>query len=173
MRVIALLTIFAALTFTGCGGGGGSSSQGAGNTSTESGHPSDVTSDQTLRKGKYEVPKSDLPAFEKAHPGSAKYGSPPLEIEAAPDGRLAYTAGVLIASEGNVTIEFTNPQSTSHNVAVEDSHGGKVVTETVAEGFSAVTVTLKAGEKYSFYCTIPGHRAAGMRGILKVKPRPN
>jgi uncharacterized cupredoxin-like copper-binding protein len=142
------------IALSACGGGSGSSS------TTE---PAGVG--ETL----YE--SSNKAAFKKEHPGSAKYGSPPLEFEADPGGDLAYTADEVTAKEGNVTIEFTNPQRVPHNVAVEAAKGGRVVTETVEEGFAAVTVTLSSNEKYVFYCTIPGHRKAGMEGIVKVVSR--
>jgi len=109
--------------------------------------------------------------LDKAHPGSAVYGSPPLEFEADPDGDLAYTTDEVTAKEGNVTIEFTNPQSTPHNVAIEAANGGLVETDTVAEGFAAITVTLNTKEKFIFYCTIPGHRKAGMEGVVRVEKR--
>lgn len=110
-------------------------------------------------------------AFAKAHPGSADYGSPPLEFEADPGGDLAYTTDEVTAKEGNVTIEFTNPQSTPHNVAIEAAKGGRVETNTVSNGFAATTITLSLGEKYVFYCTVPGHRKAGMEGIVNVVAR--
>lgn len=110
--------------------------------------------------------------FAEEHPGSAEYGSPPLEFEADPGGDLAYTVDEVTAKEGNVTIEFTNPQSTPHNVAIEGtSRGGRVETNTVADGFAAVTITLNSREKFIFYCTVPGHRKAGMEGIVKVEKR--
>jgi plastocyanin len=112
------------------------------------------------------------PTFAEEHPGSADYGSPPLEFEADPGGDLAYTADEVTAKEGNVTIEFTNPQSTPHNVVMEalPSHGS-VSTNTVENGFAAVTITLNTKEKFIFYCSIPGHRKAGMEGIVRIKPR--
>lgn len=109
-------------------------------------------------------------AFAEEHPGSAQYGSPPLEFEADPDGDLAYTADEVTAKEGNVTIEFTNPQPVPHNVAIEavDSRG-RVETKTVTDGFAAATITLNTKEEFIFYCTVPGHREAGMEGIVKVQ----
>jgi plastocyanin len=103
---------------------------------------------------------------------SPEFGSPPLEFEADPGGELAYTNNEVTAKEGNVTIEFTNPQSTPHNIKVEalPSHGS-VTTDTVKNGFSAISVTLNTKEKFIFYCTIPGHRKADMEGVIRVKPR--
>lgn len=112
-------------------------------------------------------------AFGEEHPGSARYGSPPLEFEADPSGKIAFTVDEVTAKEGNVTIEFRNPQSTPHNVAIEalPSHG-RVVTKTITDedDYAAKTITLNTDEKFIFYCTVPGHREAGMEGVVKVKP---
>lgn len=91
-----------------------------------------------------------------------------VDFEAASSG-LAYTSDTATAKAGNVTIDFTNPQPLAHDVAIEDA-GGKTVgkTELVTEGSGSAVVNLKPGE-YTFYCTVPGHREAGMEGTLTVK----
>jgi plastocyanin len=91
-----------------------------------------------------------------------------LAIEAAASG-LEFASNTAEAEAGTVDLEFNNPQSTGHDVAIEDS-GGKVIgeTEIVSEGGSATSVELKPGT-YKFFCTIPGHREAGMEGTLTVK----
>jgi nitrite reductase (NO-forming) len=160
-KAVTLLTVIAlAAAFAACGGGGDSTSTDAQATPGEGSN------------GSVAAAKAKAKTFEKEHPGSAEFGSPPLEFEADPSGKLAYTADEVTAKEGNVTIEFTNPQSTPHNVKIEafPSHGS-VTTDTVKNGFSAITVTLNAKEKFIYYCTIPGHRKAGMEGIIRVKPR--
>jgi plastocyanin len=90
-----------------------------------------------------------------------------LDIEAG-EG-LAYTSDSATAEAGKVTVNFTNPQPLTHDVAIEDS-GGKTIgkTELIAEGSDSAAVDLKPGE-YTFYCTVPGHREAGMEGTLTVK----
>ena len=64
-----------------------------------------------------------------------------------------------------MTIEFTNPQSLSHDVKVEDASGEEVgATELIADSkTTATTDSLKPGD-YTFYCSVPGHREAGMEG---------
>ena len=96
-------------------------------------------------------------------------GGSTIKFEADPSGELAYTTTEASAKAGNVTVDFKNPQSLTHDVAIEDS-GGKEVgkTELIGEGETSTTVDLKPGT-YTFYCTVPGHREAGMEGTLTVK----
>ncbi len=96
-------------------------------------------------------------------------GSQALKVEADPNGQLAYTQKTLSAKAGSVTVDFSNPQALSHDVAIEDSSGKTVgKTELVAEGSTSTAVKLKPGT-YHYYCTVPGHREAGMEGTLTVK----
>jgi plastocyanin len=113
-------------------------------------------------------------ASSEAAAGSGSTGSSgggeTIAIEADPGGELAYTTKSLTAKAGNVTIDFKNPQALMHDVAVEDS-SGKVIgkTELVAESSSTASLeNLKPGT-YTFFCTVPGHREAGMEGTLTVK----
>jgi plastocyanin len=96
-------------------------------------------------------------------------GSQALKVEADQNGQLAYTQKTLSAKAGNVTVDFSNPQALSHDVAIEDSSGKTVgQTELVAEGSTSTAVNLKPGT-YHYFCTVPGHREAGMEGTLTVK----
>jgi len=92
-----------------------------------------------------------------------------VDFEADPEGGLAYTSDSASAEAGKVTVNFTNPQPLSHDVAIEDS-GGKTIarTEVIGEGSASTVADLKSGE-YTFYCSVPGHREAGMEGTLTVK----
>ena len=130
-----------------------------------------ISSATSTAASKAETKAEARQAFLKEHPGTAKYGSPPLEFEADPSGKLAFTKKVVTAKEGNVVIEFHNPQSTPHNVAIERVGGGGTDhTKTVSDGSTADhTITLFANEKYVFFCTI--HRKQGMEGVLKVVPK--
>jgi plastocyanin len=92
-----------------------------------------------------------------------------LQFEADPNGELAYTSTSETAKAGNVTVEFKNPQALTHDVAIEDASGEEVgATELIADGSDTTTVDLKPGT-YTFFCTVPGHREAGMEGTLTVK----
>jgi plastocyanin len=96
-------------------------------------------------------------------------GGSTLAIEADPNGELAYTSDEETAKAGEVTIDFNNPQSLPHDVAIEDSSGATVgQTDVISDSSTSTTVDLKPGT-YTFYCTVPGHRDAGMEGTLTVK----
>jgi plastocyanin len=66
-----------------------------------------------------------------------------------------------------VTIALANSSPVEHNVTIAE--GTKVLgaTPTFTGGSKAVTLKLKPG-KYTFYCSVPGHRQAGMEGTLTV-----
>lgn len=102
--------------------------------------------------------------------GGSSGGGETIAVEADPGGELAYTSKSLTAKAGNVTVDFKNPQALTHDVAIESS-SGKVVgkTELIAESSSTATIeNLKPGT-YTYFCTVPGHREAGMEGTLTVK----
>lgn len=92
----------------------------------------------------------------------------PLALAADPSGRLRYIPTDLRAKAGRVKIVFTNESLLLHNLTVA-SNSGKVLgaTPTFMGGNRTLTIELKPG-RYTFYCTVPGHRAAGMHGILIV-----
>jgi uncharacterized cupredoxin-like copper-binding protein len=92
-----------------------------------------------------------------------------LKFEADPSGQLAYTTKEVSAKAGKTTIELNNPQPIPHDVAIEDSSGKTIgKTEVITESTDSTVVNLKPGT-YTFFCTVPGHRQAGMEGTLKVE----
>jgi plastocyanin len=106
---------------------------------------------------------------ENAGGGAEEGGGATLAFEADPGGGLAYTTTSATTKAGTVTIDFANPQALTHDVAIEDSQGNEVgATELIADGSDSTTVNLKSGS-YTFYCSVPGHREAGMEGTLTVK----
>ena len=61
-----------------------------------------------------------------------------------------------------------NASSVPHDIAIKGNgvtEAGKVVSN---GGTSTVSTSLKPGT-YTFYCTVDGHEAAGMKGTLTVK----
>ena len=92
-----------------------------------------------------------------------------MDIEADPGGNLAFTTDEASAQAGKVTVNFTNPSAVPHDVRIEGSGGEDAGgTEVITESSKSATVNLKPGE-YTFYCSVPGHRQAGMEGTLTVE----
>ena len=153
-KVAALLVLaLAALTLVACGGSDSSESTA---TTTE------TTAESTGANG-----AAGAAGSEGSEGGG---GASVVEIEAASGSELAYVQKEAKAKAGQVSIDFNNPQTLSHDVAVEDSSGKELgKTELVADGSSTGTIgNLKPG-KYTFFCTVPGHREAGMEGTLTVE----
>jgi plastocyanin len=101
--------------------------------------------------------------------GGAGGGSSTVDISTPSGSTLAFDQKDVSAKAGSVTINFDNKQSLQHDVAVADS-SGKVLgqTDLVSSGTSNATVDLQPGT-YTFYCTVPGHKEAGLEGTLTVK----
>ena len=98
---------------------------------------------------------------------SSSGGGSTLALAADPNGALKFDKTTLNAKAGTVTIDFTNEANIPHAVAVE-GNGVDKNGETVTGGKNTLTVDLKPGT-YEFYCPVPGHKAAGMKGKLVVK----
>jgi uncharacterized cupredoxin-like copper-binding protein len=102
-------------------------------------------------------------------PAPAAAAHSALSLAANPSGQLKFTKTSLTAKAGEVTILFTNSSPLQHNLTIQQgTNGAKVgATPTFQGGSKTLTVNLKPGT-YTFYCTVPGHRAAGMVGTLTV-----
>jgi plastocyanin len=100
--------------------------------------------------------------------GGSSSASTALKLAADPGGQLKFDKTSLEAKAGNVTIDFTNDSPVAHNVSVATA-SGELVNEspTFTGGSKTVKLSLKPGT-YKFYCTVPGHRQAGMEGTLTV-----
>jgi plastocyanin len=143
-RTLAL-TIVAVLAVLGLAACGGSSND---NTTTAASTPASTT---------------------PAGGGASGGGASTVDISTPSGSSLAFDQKSVSAKAGSVTIDFDNKQSLQHDVAVADS-SGKVLgqTDLVSSGTANATVNLQPGT-YTFYCTVPGHREAGMQGTLTVK----
>jgi len=96
-------------------------------------------------------------------------GGATVSIQADPSGALQYAETDVTAKAGNDTVEFDNPSSVGHDVVIEDESGNEVTkTDIITDSTASATANLKAGT-YTFYCSVPGHREAGMEGTLTVK----
>lgn len=121
------------------------------------------------------VQEADNPGSEGAPTGGAQQpeaSQPPsetLKVSSPPDGALNFDPATLDAKAGTVAIAYDNPSAVPHDIALEGPDG-KLLDETQpgADATFTVSADLKPG-KYVYYCTVPGHREAGMEGTLTVK----
>jgi plastocyanin len=90
-----------------------------------------------------------------------------LKLAANPAGQLAFDTKQLSAKAGKVTIDFSNSSPIEHDVAIAQGSTIAGQTPIFTGGSKTLTVTLKPGS-YTFFCTVPGHRQAGMEGTLTV-----
>jgi plastocyanin len=91
-----------------------------------------------------------------------------LDLAADPAGALAYDKQTAAVFAGRVTVNFTNEASIEHNVTIAQGSRTLAATKTIAAAKDSLAVTLSAGE-YVFFCSVPGHREAGMEGTLAVE----
>ena len=100
--------------------------------------------------------------------GTAKAKGGKLEIPADPNGALAYQFADAEAPAGQLEIDSPNESSVDHNIAVEGGGVNEVGPVVKNGGVSTINVSVQSGD-YTFYCTVTGHREAGMEGKLTVK----
>ncbi len=91
-----------------------------------------------------------------------------LQIDADPTGQLKFTASGATATAGQVTVKMKNASSVPHDIGIKGAGLNKVGPVVTNGGISTVSVTLKPGT-YTFFCSVDGHEAAGMKGTLIVK----
>ena len=146
-----LVAIALALGISACGGSSGGSSKSSSSAAAS-------------------TPASSSTATSSAAASSPGSASGALSIAADPSGALKFTKSTLTAKAGTVTISFTNSSPLAHNLTVQQGTNGPVLgaTPTFMGGTKTLKLTLKAGT-YTYYCSVPGHRAAGMQGTLTVQ----
>ena len=141
-------TVLAALVVAACGSSSSSSSSSASTSAAAT--------------------STAAPATSSAAAPVAGGGSTVTE-SADPSGALKYTSDKLTAKAGKVTIYFTNNAPEDHNFTLTTASGQMVgATPTFTGGTKTLDVTLKPGV-YTFFCSVPGHEMAGMKGTLTVK----
>ena len=105
----------------------------------------------------------------KQQPAPPAPATASLDVTSPSDGSLVFDPDGLEAKAGSLTINYSNPSPVPHSLAVEAADGNVLgETQIFSQGDQEVTLNdLTAGE-YVFFCTVPGHREAGMQGDLTV-----
>ncbi len=89
-------------------------------------------------------------------------GAPEVEVIA---DNLQFDPDEFSVDAGDFNVSLTS-EDQFHDFAIEDVDGLVEASsgETAVGGF-----TIDDPDEYTFYCTVPGHRAAGMEGTLTVE----
>jgi plastocyanin len=128
-----------------------------------------ATSKQTTPSTTKSSPAPSASTTQPAASPKASSGEEKLALDANPEGQLKYNKTTLSAKAGKVSIAFTNMAPLGHNLTVASASGTIVgATPTFQGGSKALALSLSPGT-YKFYCSVPGHRTAGMEGTLTVK----
>jgi plastocyanin len=117
-----------------------------------------------------ETPAAEPTTEETTEAGGGGGAGGTVSVEADPGGQLAFVQDSLDAPAGTVTFEFTNDASLAHDFVIETADGEEVARTDVITGDSdSVEAELESGAEYTFYCSVDGHREAGMEGPLTVE----
>jgi plastocyanin len=100
-------------------------------------------------------------------PSSPAAQATTLKLAANPAGQLSFNTKQLSAKSGKVTIDFANASPVEHDVTIAQGSTVLGATPVFTGGSKTLTLSLKPGT-YTFYCSVPGHRQAGMEGTLNV-----
>jgi uncharacterized cupredoxin-like copper-binding protein len=87
-----------------------------------------------------------------------------VNVTAGKPSELKFTLSKKTVAKGVVTFKVVNRGALEHDFKV----GGKVTAKLKPGKTATLRVTLKKG-KAAYLCTVPGHAAAGMKGVLTVK----
>ena len=88
-----------------------------------------------------------------------------VTVTAGKPSELAFTLSKKTAAKGVVTFTVTNKGKLSHDFKI----AGKKTALIKPGKTTPLKVTFAKAGKYSFLCTVPGHAAAGMKGVLTIK----
>jgi len=124
-----------------------------------------TTASAVATSSKHEPEESE----EAAEQPGEKAGPPgkALQISADPSGQLRFDKTTLTAKAGKVTVEFDNPSQIAHDFTVRDAQGELGGTKVITSSKVKATIPLEKGT-YTFFCSVDGHRQAGMQGKLTV-----
>src|SRR4029078_1317232 len=96
--------------------------------------------------------------------GSSSTDVTTLSVTLAKPSDLKITISKKTIGKGATTFKVTNKGALSHDFKIAGKRTGMLKTGKTA----TLRAVLKKG-KYAFLCTVPGHAAAGMKGVLTVK----
>jgi plastocyanin len=101
--------------------------------------------------------------------GYTEPAGPALQTVTIQAGNLFFKPDkVTLAKPGIYELRLENTQSGSHTLVFGDKVKGFRLDVTGSGSFNQKKIELQKGT-YTFWCDVPGHRAAGMEGTITVK----
>jgi uncharacterized cupredoxin-like copper-binding protein len=109
--------------------------------------------------------------------GSARTAATTINVTVNKSNDFKFILSPKSAKVGKVTFKFANNGQLPHDFKLCSSNKGGTansckgkVTPLVSPGQKAtLTVTLSKAGSYEYLCTVPGHAAQGMKGVISVK----
>ena len=97
--------------------------------------------------------------------GPSAQSATSVAVTAGKPSEFKFTLKPASVKKGAVTFKVANKGNLAHDFKI----AGKK-TKQLGKGKSAtLSVTFKKAGKFAFLCTVPGHAAGGMKGVLTVK----
>ena len=107
-----------------------------------------------------------LVAAVSAFGGSAQQtATTTVAVTAGKPGVFSFTLSKKTISKGTGVFKVTNKGKINHDFKI----AGKKTPSLKAGKLSTLKVVFKKAGKYPYLCTLPGHAAGGMKGVLVVK----
>jgi plastocyanin len=92
-----------------------------------------------------------------------------LNFDAGPNGSLSFAPNSATAVTGFARIKLTDAASVPHTLTFDNSQTQfKELTVSTKGATDTCVAFFPSPGDYTFYCSIPGHRAAGMQGVVHV-----
>lgn len=107
---------------------------------------------------------STQPTADQTEAGAT--GTPTADIVVVGTNANQFEPSEFEAEAGTISVAMTS-EAGPHTFTVELDEGNDTVVQLFSAGTGTGEIELEAGT-YTFYCSIPGHREAGMEGTLTV-----
>jgi len=129
------------------------------------------------------VPAAAAAAFAVAPAALAHEAGATVNVTAGKPSNFAFTLSAKSVPHGSITFKVTNgdsaglahdfklcsaPAKSTSASSLPNACAGKATAMIGKGGSATLAVTVAKAGNYEYLCTVPGHAAGGMKGILKV-----
>jgi uncharacterized cupredoxin-like copper-binding protein len=97
--------------------------------------------------------------------GSARQTATTVTVTAGKPSEFRFTLSKRTVAKGLTTFKVTNRGTINHDFRI----AGKKTASLAAGKTATLRVTFRKAGRFAYMCTLPGHAAGGMKGILTVR----